>query len=457
MTEQLKRQLTKEIRAVNRTFQAFNIMARTTPALTAIGGDQLVIYRLQAHPGQAISKIDSLLPELSEAISHSRRQQTLVRLLRYPLRLETTHPYRKPLQWSSEALGSGQPHALLLGRAYDNGGRDLWLPFDNAPHVLVAGATGAGKSVEIANMLLGLCWHTSPADVRVVLIDMKNTDLVPFARLPHVDRLATDTQPAFAALREAGRLLKRRQANHTDTPRLLIVVDEYTDLVGDSEAMSHADRIARQGRSAGIHMLIATQHPTSKALGGATIKNNFLTRCIGQVADASAASNAAGRPGTHAELLPGKGAFLMVHGLDATRFQSYYLDEIAIESLVTRIGRKWRSEPSKIVLESSSTLSSSTAENPSSTRVRRTVEEVEERVVEEKVEELSARDEIDEIADMIAEMHGAGASKNAMSKHAFGKPFGGSHAAKIDAAIERLNGREQPQNDDKIIKLRKTG
>lgn len=449
----LAKQLNRDIKAINRTFRAFGVGARTRSPLTAVGGDQLIIFRLQTKAGQAISKIDGLLPELSEAISRSRRQQTLVRLLRYPLRLETTHPFRKPLQWGAGALDNGQPHAMLLGRTYDNGGRNLWVALDEHPHTLVAGATGAGKSIGLDNMLLGLCWHTSPADLRLALIDMKNTDLVPLARLPHVDLLATDHQPAFDALAQAGELLRRRQAERIDTPRLLIVVDEYTDLVGDAGAIDHADRIARQGRSAGIHLLIATQHPTSKALGGSTVKNNFLTRCIGQVADASAASNAAGRPGTHAELLPGKGAFLLVHGMDATRFQSYYMDGVTIESTITRIARKWDGERTIGVLDPSTTRSSTTRKNPASTRVG---ERVEVGVVENVVE-LSERDEIDEIADAIAGMVGAGESKNKMSKHVFGKPYGGSYAAKIDAAIERLSARTQPPQDEKIIKLRKVG
>lgn len=470
MEEKLKAQLLREIRAINSTLAAFGIDAGTKPGWTAVGGDQLIIYTLRSGRGQSITDIEKRLPELSEAISATRRQQTLVRLLRFPLRLEVTHPQRKPLTWDNAAL-HGEPHAMLLGRTYDNGAHDLWLPFDNAPHVLVAGTTGAGKSVELANMLLGLCWNTSPADLRLVLIDMKNTDLVPFQRLPHVDVLATDTKPAFDVLRNAGVILKQRQAQHVSHPRLLIVVDEYTDLAGDNEGMSHADRIARQGRSANINLLVATQHPTSAALGGSTIKNNFTNRVIGLVADANAASNAAGRPGTHAELLPGKGAFLWVSGPNVTRFQSYWLTEIDVESIITRIGRKWRHESS-----------TTTAIKSIPTRVVEASRTPVEAVVVEDSVELQApdrRDEIDEMVDAMRPHWRPGISKNAISQAAFGKAFAGTTwTAKVNAALERLASTtdasttastasthtrtgdatgSSSRSDEKIIKLKRTG
>lgn len=340
LTDKLTTQLHREIRAINRTLAAFGIGARTLPGLTGVGGDQLIIYRLQRKPGQAIGEIDRRLPELSEAISEARHASTLVRLLPRPTLLEVDHPYRKPLLWRPDAL-QGQPHAMLLGRTYDDGGRDLWLSLASVPHVLVAGTTGSGKSIALMNMLLSLCFNTSPADLRVVLVDLKNTDFRPLRRLPHVDALAVEPTGAGGILAQAGELLRQRQSAGTNTPRLLILVDEYTDLVDDREMMAHADRIARQGRSAGIHLLIATQHPTSRALGGSTIKNNFGTRCVGAVTDANAASNATGRPGTHAELLPGRGAFLLVSGAEVTRYQTYLLTDTDIESLITRIGRRW--------------------------------------------------------------------------------------------------------------------
>ncbi len=447
MDERLAAQLTKEIKAINGTLSAFGINAGTMPGWTAVGGDQLVIYTLKTGRGQSIADIEKRLPELSEAISATRRQLTLVRLLRFPLRLEVTHPKRKPLAWDNAAL-TGDPHAMLLGRTYDGGARDLWLPFGNAPHVLVAGTTGAGKSVELANMLLGLCWNTSPADLRLVLIDMKNTDLVPFKRLPHVDVLATDTTPAFDALRNAGAILKQRQAQHTSQPRVLVVVDEYTDLVGDTEGMSHADRIARQGRSANINMLVATQHPTSAALGGSTIKNNFTNRVIGLVADANAASNAAGRPGTHAELLPGKGAFLWVSGPNVTRFQSYLLTDIDVESIITRIWRKWQNEEFAPVQR----------KNDSSLVVEKFAPPLHHHAPVQDVTvaplfPLSEKRPLSRIeADECRRLTLDGMSKNALCIHVYG--------AKSTRYMEWINAAladDGAQDDGKIIKLRKAG
>lgn len=459
MDERLAAQLTKEIKAINGTLAAFGVKAGTKPAWTAVGGDQLVIYTLRTAAGQSVAKIEERLPELGEAISAMRRKLTLVRLLRFPLRLEVTHPQRKPLLWDNTAL-TGDPHAMLLGRTYDGGARDLWLPFSSAPHTLVAGTTGAGKSVELANMLLGLCWNTSPADLRLVLIDMKNTDLVPFKRLPHVDVLATDTKPAFDALRNAGALLKQRQTQHIDQPRVLIVVDEYTDLVGDTEGMSHADRIARQGRSANINMLVATQHPTSKALGGSTIKNNFANRVIGSVADANAASNAAGRPGTHAELLPGKGSFLLVTGPDVIRLQSYWLTDVDIESIITRIGRKWRAENHEMVLEPVlNKKRSPLVVEPHRTAVEPVLEPLQNRTepphiaameVAEPLFPLADKRPLSRIeADECRRLNSDGVSKSELCRLIYGSK-NGQYMTWVNEALGA-------QDDGKIIRLRKAG
>lgn len=343
MEAKLKRQLDQEREAINRTAMAFKLKIKATRSLTKVGGDQVVIYGLECAAGQAISDIDKRLPEFSEAISTERRKKTPVRLLQYPLRFEVQHPSPKPLLWSIEAL-EGQPHRVMLGRSYEGGAYDLWVTFDDARHILVAGATGAGKSVLVANMLLSLCWSTSPKDLRLVLIDFKNTDLRSFERLPHSDGFFVDIAPATRTLKLLERELKSREASGNKWPRIVIAIDEYTDLVSSQEATAAVSEIARKGRSHNINIVAATQHPTAKALGDSTIKSNFLVRCVGQVTDANAAQNAAGRPMTHAELLPGNGAFIYVRGQDLIRFQSYYFTDIDVESVITRSGRKWRDE-----------------------------------------------------------------------------------------------------------------
>jgi len=448
----LTQQLDREIGAINRTLAAFGIAARTRPQLTGIGGDQLIIYRLQRKPGQAISEIEKRLPELSEAISEARRQRTMVRLLLQPVRLEVTHPFRKPLAWRDDAI-TGRPGELLFGRTYDDGGHDVWRPLSALPHLLLAGGTGAGKSVGMINMLLGLCWNTSPADLRVALVDLKNTDFRPLVRLPHVEMLATDIAQAAQVFRTAGELLLWRQQREVSHPLLLILVDEYTDLIEDAETMKHADRVARQGRSAGEHMVIATQHPTSKALGGATIKNNFLTRVVGQVADANAANNAAGRPGTHAELLPDKGAFLLVRGGDILRYQSYFITANDIESLITRISRKWRETRNLAVLEPPEPVQrknrSSLVVEPPRTAIEPILEPPS-TVLEPFVEPLAVKRPLTpKEAVAVSELYQRGLSKTAICRRVYGSK-NGTYAAWIDEALVSA-----VDDDGKVIKLRK--
>lgn len=459
MDERLAAQLTREIKSINGTLASFGIEAGTKPAWTAVGGDQLVIYTLRTRRGQKIADIEKRLPELSEAISATRRQQTLVRLLRFPLRLEVTHPQRKPLAWDNAAL-TGDPHAMLLGRTYDGGARDLWLPFCDAPHVLVAGTTGAGKSIEIANMLLGLCWNTSPANLRIALIDLKATDLVPFRRLPHVDMLATDLEPASDALRKAEQLRKKREGNNGALPRLLVVIDEYAD-ISKGGAVEDVDSIARKGRSANVNLLVATQHPTGATMGSTTIKSNFKRRVVGAVTDANAASNAAGIPGTHAELLPGKGSFLLIGGEQSIqRLQSYWLTDIDIESVITRIGRKWRAENCRTVLEPVLKKNhSSLVVEPLRTAVEPVLEPLQNRTeplriagieVAEPLFPLADKRPLSRIeADECRRLNSDGISKSELCRLIYGSK-NGQYMTWVNEALGA-------QDDGKIIRLRKAG
>jgi hypothetical protein len=449
----LAQQLTAEIDAINLTLRSLKINAGTKPALTVVGGNQMVFYTIKAAASQKISKIEACLPELSDAISTLRRKQTLVRMLRYPLRLEVEHPFYKPLRWDAAAL-DGKPNEVLVGKSYDDGPSNVRLAFSGNPHMLVAGTTGAGKSVLMNAMVLSLAWNTSPDDLVIYLIDMKNKSLAPLRALPHVKRFACDVEMAAGVVKMAGDALDAQIQNRNiaDHRQHLLVIDEYADLSDDAETMKIINHIVRMGRDDAVNAIVGTQHPTSSVLGDDGTKQNFPVRIVGPVTDATAANVALGMRGTNAHLLPvERGAFLLRRGPELTRVNTYLLTPHDVAATVAQIRKKWG-------FRASTQSSTTTGENSRFTASTRVVEPVVEASSRSVVEDEPAYDEVAEMVNAMRPHYRAGISKNELCKRSFGKPFAGSSfCAKINEAIARLDTDQRPANsgDNKIIQMRR--
>ena len=184
----LEKQLHGEIKIINQTLAAFNIEAGTRSAWTTVAGTSYILYGLRTGPAQSIDAIEKRLGELSERISASRHTATPLRLRRLPLALEAPHPAPQPLPWIRAHLKL-RSLTMLAGRIYSaDGATDDAIRLADHPHVLVAGTTGSGKSTLMRMLLLSLAINTAPADLQMVLIDMKNSDLAALAALPHVAR-----------------------------------------------------------------------------------------------------------------------------------------------------------------------------------------------------------------------------------------------------------------------------
>ena len=460
-TQQL---ITKELALINRMFQQSQIKAKVTANQTILVEVGYVSYGLTLAMSEKFSKVEALHRELSALVSSHRQRSgmpaTQVMPVTSPrLALEVAHPSPKKLLWSPRKVTAGAPHAMAIGRSYGIRPKDEQISFERVPHILIAGMTDAGKTMLLHTMLLSLCAATSPADLRVVLVDLKNEDLAPFEHLPHILTFAGTKAAAVDAIRFVVDEKDRRIEQRGYKPyRLVLVVDEMMQLAGNSEVRDMLGDLASIGRSKLINLIGATQHPTEKGGLGTLLGANFGARLVGRVAPGNSFA-ATRRPQIHADLLPGRGSFLRIEGPDVVRFQSYFIDTNDVDLMVEYISKDvWGGKVAPLGPSafSSSTLPSSTGEILLSTRVVEAEKMAEEGRVEEKVEE-AYRDDIDEIADMIAGMYAANESKNKMSKHVFGKPFGGSHAARIDAAIKRLAERGQalPVDDGKIIQLRR--
>ncbi len=217
---------------------------------------------------------------------------------------------------------------LPLGR--DVSGESVVAILDDMPHLLIAGATGAGKSVCMNVFLTSLLYQNAPHELKLILIDPKRVELTPYDGIPHLlTPVITEAERALQALRwavaEMGRRLHRfsdagvrniDEYNEKQTeeenviPRVVIVIDELADLMmrqyrRDTEMM--ISRIAQMARAAGLHLVIATQRPSVDVITG-LIKANIPTRIAFRVV--SAVDSRTIIDGIGAEDLLGKGDML---------------------------------------------------------------------------------------------------------------------------------------------------
>jgi S-DNA-T family DNA segregation ATPase FtsK/SpoIIIE len=256
---------------------------------------------------------------------------------------------------------SGASLPLALGK--DIEGNAYSADLTQMPHLLVAGATGAGKSVSINSMIMSILYNSSPEDVRMLMVDPKMLELSVYDGIPHLLLpVVTDPKKASIALRwavremeqryeilsaagvrniasynkkvkdaqDAGRSLVIDPKKPEDAPRrcekmpyIVIIVDELADLmmVASREVESSIMRLAQMARAAGIHLILATQRPSVDVLTG-VIKANFPTRIAFQVAskhdsrtiiDTNGAEHLLGC-GDMLYLSPGAGGITRVHG-----------------------------------------------------------------------------------------------------------------------------------------------
>ncbi|MDO9578444.1 MAG: DNA translocase FtsK, partial [Candidatus Cloacimonadales bacterium] len=317
-------------------------------------GPIITQYEIKPAPGVKVNKFHALSDDLALAIkATSIRIQApipgrgLVGIEIPNIKRDTI--FLKDILLSEEM--KKHDSLLTFGLGKDISGRPVVADLAQMPHLLIAGATGSGKSVCVNSIICSLLFRTTPDELRLILIDPKRIELSGFNGIPHlIQEVVTDNEDALSALNWAVaemekryELLQRYKVKHLKAynsaikklkekdeeieddilPYIIIIVDELADLmmtVG-RDIERPITRLAQMARAIGIHLILATQRPSIKVITG-VIKANFPSRIAFQVSskidsrviiDANGAEKLLGM-GDSLFLPPGKGETDRIHG-----------------------------------------------------------------------------------------------------------------------------------------------
>ncbi|MEN9913120.1 MAG: cell division protein ftsK, segregation ATPase FtsK/SpoIIIE, family [Candidatus Parcubacteria bacterium] len=373
---------------IKRTLQNFNI----TVEMDEISiGPSVTRYALKPAEGVKLSRIVGLNNDLALALAA------------HPIRIEAPIPGKSlvgvevpntakttvglaTLLSSSDYQGSDKPLLMSLGK--DITGKAHFSNLAKAPHALIAGATGSGKSVTIHAIITSLLYRNSPENLRFIMIDPKRVELTLYNKIPHLlTPVITDPKKSILALKWAGKEMSRRydvlekngvrdidsyhktilapaldawkksgadkQPEEGDEavklpetmPYIVVIIDELADIMQTypRELESAIVRLAQMSRAVGIHLILSTQRPSVNVITG-LIKANIPTRVALQVASQIDSRTILDQQG--AEKLLGAGDMLYLGGEMAKpiRLQSAYISEAEVKKVVKHLVDEYKDE-----------------------------------------------------------------------------------------------------------------
>jgi S-DNA-T family DNA segregation ATPase FtsK/SpoIIIE len=341
-------------------------------------GPVVTTYEFKPDPGVKYSRVTGLVDDLCLALKAES-----IRIDRMPgkphVGIEVPNPQRETIHLreviESKAFGASQSKlTIALGKTID--GLNYVADLAKMPHLLIAGATGAGKSVGVNTLIVSILYKARPNEVKFIMVDPKRLELGLYADIPHLATpIITDPKRAAISLKWAVSEMERRYKElagwgvrnidgfntevarrnmiadfdehgdpHKQLPFIVIIIDELADLmmVAGNEVEESITRLAQMARAVGIHLVLATQRPSVDVITG-LIKANFPSRISFRVSskvdsrtiiDSNGAEQLLGR-GDMLFLPPGTSRLVRVHGA--------YVDEAEIGKIVHHI--KEQGEP----------------------------------------------------------------------------------------------------------------
>ncbi|HQD39576.1 MAG: DNA translocase FtsK [Firmicutes bacterium] len=323
-------------------------------------GPVITRYELEPAPGVKVSKIVSLADDL--ALSLAAQDVRIEAPIPGKARVGIEVPNKEVQSVSFRELiedpeFNSKPGKLTFVLGRDIGGKPIYADLSKMPHLLIAGATGSGKSVCLNTIIASFLFRTTPQQVRLIMVDPKRVELSCYEGIPHLmGPVVTDPKQAaqilnwaveemeerYSKFAKVGvRNMERYNAQLADKPEeqlpyLVVIIDELADLmmVAAPQVEEAICRLAQMARAAGIHLLIATQRPSVDVITG-LIKANITSRiafAVSSQVDSRTILDFAG-----AERLLGKGDMLFhPTGLPKPlRIQGAYISDQEVEALVS--------------------------------------------------------------------------------------------------------------------------
>lgn len=340
-------------------------------------GPTVTLYEIVPAPGVRISKIKSLEDDI--ALSLSALGIRIIAPIPGKGTIGIEVPNQNPEVVSMHSIIKSQKFqeckydlAIALGKTISN--EIFMLDLTKLPHLLVAGATGQGKSVGLNAIITSLLYKKHPAEIKFVLVDPKMVELTLYnklerhflAKLPDSpEAIITDTQKVIYTLnslsvemedrykllnlakvrtiKEYNQKFVARRLNpnngHRYLPYIVVIIDEFADLImtAGREIEMPLGRLAQKARAIGIHLIIATQRPSTNIITG-VIKANFPARIAFRVSSMVDSRTILDTPG--ANNLIGRGDMLVSAGSDLVRVQCAFVDIPEIERITDFIGNQ---------------------------------------------------------------------------------------------------------------------
>jgi S-DNA-T family DNA segregation ATPase FtsK/SpoIIIE len=331
----------------------FNVEGRVTQVNT---GPIVTMFEFEPAPGVKINRVVSLAEDLALAL-----KAPSIRISAVPGRaaIGIEIPNRKRETVSlREIIGSDKfrrsPSTLTLALGKDIFGSPVVADLSRMPHLLVAGATGSGKSVALNSMVMSLLYKARPSELKLLMIDPKLLELSAYEGIPHlISPVVTNPREAADMLRKMVfemerryRLIAERGVRNIESfnaaaegeeerlPYVVIFIDEFADLMfaSASQVEDSIARLAQMARASGMHLVLATQRPSVDVITG-VIKANFPARVAFQVTSRIDSRTIIDTQG--AEQLLGRGdMLLMLPGVKTVRVHGAYVSEAEVRDVV---------------------------------------------------------------------------------------------------------------------------
>jgi S-DNA-T family DNA segregation ATPase FtsK/SpoIIIE len=369
----------------NKIVETLNYAGITITNIKATIGPSVILYELIPAPGMRVAKIKGLEADIALALAAAGTRVIGPIPGKGTIGIEVPHAQPdivsiRSLLATAKFQNTAMELPIAIGKTMNN---EVWISdLAKMPHLLIAGATGQGKSVSINSILVSLLYKKHPAELKFVLIDISGLEFALFrkierhflAKLPDAaDAIITDIGKAVSTLNSVAIELDQRYdllksarvrtiteynhkfinrkisdlEKHRYLPFMVVVIDEFADLIAASnEVELLITRLAQLGRPAGIHLIIATQRPSVKIITG-TIKANFTARLAFRVATTIDSRTIIDMGG--AEQLHGEGDMLLQAGAETIHLQGGFVETDEIKSLADFIGLQ-RSYPTAMLL-----------------------------------------------------------------------------------------------------------